>query len=106
MRAPSLPYGGDYEGLRGAFGHATGYRSAWDPLQGNAERELGAEIITDSDRVVVLWDQKGRNPISGEVFEMPVVSVYRMKDGRIIDSRMFHFDVAASRAFLDRGTAP
>jgi uncharacterized protein YciI/ketosteroid isomerase-like protein len=104
--APSLPYGGDYEGLPGAFGHATGYRRAWDPLQGNAERELGAEIIADPDRVVVLWNQKGRNPINGEVFEMPVASVYRMKDGRIIDSRMFHFDVAASRAFLNGGTAP
>lgn len=103
--APSLPYGGDYQGLRGAFGHATGYRSAWDPLQGDAERELDAEIIADPDRVVVLWEQKGRNPVSGEIFAMPVASVYRMKDGRIVDSRMYHFDVAASRAFLDRAAA-
>jgi uncharacterized protein len=104
--AASLPYGGDYQGFRGAVDHATGYRNAWNPLQGHAERELGAEIIADPDRVVVLWDQKGRNPVSGEVFEMPVASVYRMKEGRIIDSRMFHFDVAASRDFLDRGIAP
>jgi len=104
--APSLPYGGDYEGLRGAFDHGTGYRGAWDLLQGPAERELDAEFIAERDRVVVLWKQKGRNSASGEIFKMPAVSVYRLRDGRIIDSRMYHFDVAASRAFLDRGTAP
>jgi uncharacterized protein len=102
--APSLPYGGNYKGFQGAFDHAIGYRRAWDRLQGNAERELGAEIIADPDHVVVLWSQKGRNPADGEAFEMPVASVYRMKEGRIVDSRMFHFDAAASRDFLHRAT--
>ena len=102
--APSLPYGGDYDGLRGAFDHAVGYQGAWDPLQENAERELQAEVIAGGDRVVVLWKQRGRNRQSGETFEMAVASVYHMKDGRIVDSRMFHFDAGASRAFLDRAT--
>jgi uncharacterized protein YciI/ketosteroid isomerase-like protein len=102
--APSLPYGGSYRGFRGAFAHATDYRAAWDPVQGDAERQLGAEIVAGPDCVVVLWCQKGRNPVNAEAFEMPVASVYRMKDGRIVDSRMFHFDAAASRDFLDRAT--
>jgi hypothetical protein len=62
------------------------------------------EIVAGPDCVVVLWSQKGRNPVSAEVFEMPVASVYRMKDGCIVDLRMFHFDAAASRDFLDRAT--
>lgn len=102
--APSLPYGGSYKGLRGALSHAMGYRAAWDPVQGDAERQLGAEIVAAPDCVVVLWSQKGRNPVSAEVFDMPVASVYRIEDARIVDLRMFHFDAAASRDFLDRAT--
>jgi uncharacterized protein len=37
---------------------------------------------------------------------MPAVSVYQMKDGRVVDSRMFHFDTAAVIGFLKRAGRP
>lgn len=105
--APSLPYGGVYKGHQGAFQHATGYRAAWDGLQAENERSLGAEVLAAGDRVMVFWTQKGRVAATNQNFAMPVVSVYRMEAGRVIESRMFHFDVAATRDFLNAcsGTA-
>jgi ketosteroid isomerase-like protein len=61
---------------------------------------MEAQILADADRVVVLWSLRGRKAANGETFEMPVASVYHMKDGRVFDSRMFHFDAVASRDFL------
>jgi hypothetical protein len=34
------------------------------------------------------------------------VSVYHMKDGRVVDARMFHFDTAAVIGFLERANRP
>ncbi len=100
--APSLPYGGDYVGVDGALRHASGYRSVWDRLQGANDRPLDPEVIAQGERVAVVWHQRARDRASNALLDMPVVSVYRMKDGRIVDARMFHFDAAASREFLER----
>ena len=100
--APSLPYGGTYHGVDGLGRHAAGYRSAWDPVQDAEARRLAPEFMPYGDRVVVLWRQRGRDASSGERFDMPAVSIYRLRDARIVESRMFHFDAGAVRAFLDR----
>jgi ketosteroid isomerase-like protein/uncharacterized protein YciI len=100
--AASLPYGGDYRGSEGALRHGQGFRAAWDRFQPRAARGLDPRIIADGDHVVVLWCHKVENAETGDNLELPAVSVYRMENAKIADSRMFHFDTAALLRFLER----
>jgi hypothetical protein len=103
--AASLPYGGDYHGLEGALRHGQGFRAAWDRFQPHEARGLNPRIVADDDHVVVLWHHKVENAVSGDRLELPAVSVYRMENAKIADSRMFHFDTAALLHFLERNVA-
>ena len=98
--APSLPYGGEYRGQEGAIRHAEGFRSTWDRYQPEASRNLEPEFFALGDRVTVLWRFRAQRP-TGESIDLPVVSIYRLRDSRIIESRMFHFDTAALLQFLE-----
>src|SRR5262245_18052259 len=98
--AASLPYGGDYHGLEGALRHGQGFRAAWDRFQPNERRGLDPRLFADGDHVVVLWEHKVENVETGDRLELPAVSVYRLKNAKIADSRMFHFDTAALLRFL------
>lgn len=100
--AASLPYGGDYRGHEGALHHGQGFRAAWDRFQPHEARGLDPRIIADGDHVVVLWHHKLENPETGDRLDLPAISVYRMQNAKIADSRMFHFDTAALLRFLDR----
>ena len=70
--------------------------------QPHEERGLNPRIIADGDHVVVLWRHKVENAETGDKIDLPAVSVYRMENAKIIDSRMFHFDTAALLQFLAR----
>jgi ketosteroid isomerase-like protein/uncharacterized protein YciI len=98
----SLPYGGDYSGDGAVARHAHGYNTAWEGLQSDSDRGLEPKFFADQNQVVVLWRQKGRSSC-GQRFDMEAASVYRIKDGRVVDARMFHFDTASVRDFLERG---
>lgn len=100
--AQSLPYGGDYGGKAGVAAHAQEYEATWAPLQDRELQDLQPTFLAAGDRVAVLWRQRGLNARTGERFDMPCTSIYLMRAGRVLESRMFHFDVAAVRAFLDR----
>jgi ketosteroid isomerase-like protein len=102
---PSLPYGGDYSGDDAVARHAQAFSNAWQGLQSADDRRLEPHILADGDHVIVLWRQKGTSA-DGDRFDMPAVSVYQMKDGRVVDSRMFHFDAAAVTRFLERASRP
>jgi ketosteroid isomerase-like protein len=103
--APSLPYGGDYSGDDAVARHAQAFKAAWQGLQSINDRSLEPRFLADGDHVIVLRRQKGTFA-DGEIFDMPAVSVYQMKDGRMVDSRMFHFDTAAVIGFLKRASRP
>jgi hypothetical protein len=81
--APSLPYGGEYHGYEGALRHGQGFRATWDRFQSS---------------------NKAENYETGERIDLPAAGVYRFVDGKVVDSRMFHFDIAALLKFL--GNAP
>jgi uncharacterized protein YciI/ketosteroid isomerase-like protein len=98
--AESLPYGGDYSGPDLPH-HGQGYRAAWNRFQPNERRGLDPQILADGDHVVVLWRHKLENLKTGDSLDLPAVSVYRMENTKIIDSRMFHFDTAALLRFLE-----
>jgi len=99
--AESLPYGGVYRGLEGAERHARGYAQAWGGLQTPAEYKLGAVFLDAGDHVVALWRQRGVAAGGSRKFDMPAVSVYRLRGGKVVESQMFHADAVAVRQFLE-----
>jgi ketosteroid isomerase-like protein len=99
--APSLPYGGDYRGRDGVAQHGLGYLEAWDRLQTEEDRRLEAEFVGSGDRVFVRWRQKAHSR-DGEQLDLPVISVYRLREGRVVESIMHHLDTAALLEFLAR----
>jgi len=104
--APSLPYGGEHSGLEGVLRHAERFRATWDRYQSEDSRELEPEFLAIANRVIVLWRLRAR-AANGEGIDLPVVSIYRLKDEKIIESRMYHFDTVALMRFLNRaGTDP
>jgi uncharacterized protein len=76
-----------------------------EPLQSPALQDLQPTFLVANDQVIVLWRQRGVNNQTGEEFDMPAASVYKMTDGRVLEARMFQFGAALARAFLDRARA-
>jgi hypothetical protein len=49
----------------------------------------------------VLWRHRAENHETGERIDLPAAGFYRFVDERVVDSRMFHFDIAALLKFLN-----
>jgi ketosteroid isomerase-like protein len=99
--APSLPYGGEHRGHEGILRHGTGYVEAWNLLQTEEDRNLDPEFFGAGDRVFVLWRQRAHAD-DGMELDLPVISEYRLRNGRVVESIMHHFDTAALVGFLGR----
>lgn len=101
--ADSLPYGGDHRGLKGARRHAYGFWHTWRFLQSSGERELGATFLDGGDCVVALFRHRAHSA-DGKRVDLPVVGVYEVRGGRVVEARMFHFDTAEISEFLKRAS--
>jgi ketosteroid isomerase-like protein len=99
--APSLPYGGEFLGHEGALRHGQGFRATWDRFQPSKTRGLEPRFVAQGDHVAVLWRHRAKNHETGERIDLPAAGFYRFVDGRVVDSRMFHFDIAALLKFLN-----
>jgi ketosteroid isomerase-like protein len=98
--AKSLPYGGEFHGHEGGQRHALGALGAWENLQPPGERTMNAKFLdAGEDYVIVLWRQRGVRS-DGENFNAPVVSVYKMGGGKIVESQMFQADTNALLQFM------
>ncbi len=104
--APSLPYGGDYRGHQGAIDHVQGFYRTWEGLKqreplAEAGRE-GTPIIlqTTQDYVVVFGRQRAVAPQSGRSLDVPEVFVFKMRDGKVVESWMLNQDTVAILEFL------
>lgn len=102
--AASLPYGGVHYGLEGAKQHIEGAAQTWNPLTSSAERKMDAVFLDAGEYVVVLWRLKGWEASSGKTLDAPAASVYRMREGKIIESQMFYSDTVAIVRFLEGKT--
>ena len=98
--ADSLPYGGEYRGHDGVVQHGLGYVRTWDPVQTDEDRELQLEFVGVGDTVFVLWRQKA-HARDGSRLDLPAISVYRLRNGRVVESQMHHLDTAALVEFLE-----
>ncbi|OWY64177.1 hypothetical protein B7486_48740 [cyanobacterium TDX16] len=99
--AESLPYGGIHHGFEGAKQHIEGAAQTWNHLQPPAERKMDAVFLDAEDYAIVLWRLKGLAASSGRKLDLPVVSVYKMRDGKIVESQMFYSDTVAIQQFLE-----
>ena len=85
--SPALPYGGCYRGLVGVAQHAHAFLATWAPHQSAADRAMHAHIDAVADHAYVRWTLGA----SGRRF--PMISHYRFRAGRIVESRMYPFDL-------------
>lgn len=105
IREPSsLPYGGDYRGLEGVERHAVGWLRTWGNLQSEAERKLNATFHDVGDAVIARWSLRARLPDGAETFDTPMVGVYRLREGKLVDTQMFYADTGAVLQFLEQAT--
>lgn len=97
--AGSLPYGGEHRGPQGARRHAYGFWRTWRFLQSAEETKLGATFLDGGDRVVALFRHRAHST-EGKKIDLPVVGVYAVRGGKVIEARMFHFDTYEISNFL------
>lgn len=99
--AAVLPYGGTYRGHNGALAHALGFLAAWNPYQGPEELKLDPQFWGDgAGNVCVLFFHRAVDPVRGVRLDAPEVSIYQIRDRRVMRSQMFHADSAAVAQFL------
>lgn len=96
--AETLPYGGVYHGHEGANRHGEGYVGTWGAVQKPNEQKLDPTILDAGECVVVLWRQRAAK--GEKKLDLSAASVYKMRDGKIIESEMFQ-DTAAILQFLE-----
>jgi ketosteroid isomerase-like protein len=100
--AGSLPYGGVYREQDGAREHSARFRRTWGAFQGPDERRLDPVFFEGADgRVAVLFRHRAVDPEGGRSFDQPEVSIYEVREGRVVRSQMFHADSAAVIGFLE-----
>jgi ketosteroid isomerase-like protein len=98
-----LPYGGTWHGHghEGALGHAAAWFAAWAPHQGPDEIRLDASVWGDgAGNVCALFRHRAIDSATGARIDAPEVSIYRVRNGRIVHAQMFHADSAAVARFL------
>jgi ketosteroid isomerase-like protein len=102
VREPgSLPYGGEYRGPEGVRRHAAAWLRTWSPLQPGDERKLGAAFVEAGDDVVVRWRLRARAPDGESMLDMPMVSLYKLRDEKVMLAQMFYSDTVAVLRFLE-----
>ncbi len=102
VREPgSLPYGGEYRGPEGVRRHAAAWLRTWSPLQPGDERKLGAAFVDAGDDVGVRWRLRARAPDGDRTLDMPMVSLYKLRDGKVALAQMFYTDTVEVLRFLE-----
>lgn len=98
--APSLPYGGDHVGLEGAVEHARAFLATWGDRQRPEHHDVHAHWVVGHEEVACRWELRAAE--GRQTRRFLAMSHYRFRDGLIVESRMFHFDLPAVLGFLSR----
>jgi ketosteroid isomerase-like protein len=102
IREPgSLPYGGEYHGLEGMRRHAARWMRTWAALQPGDERKLDAAFIDAGDHVISCWRLRARTPDGDETLDVPMVGIYKLRDGKLLEAQMFYSDTTEVLRFLE-----
>ncbi|HVA08363.1 MAG TPA: nuclear transport factor 2 family protein [Acidimicrobiales bacterium] len=88
IREPaSLPYGGTFHGIEGHADLSARTGAFWD-----FDQMVPAEYVCEGDVVVALNRMTGRVRSTGTPVDMPLIAVWRFRDGRILSADIFPFD--------------
>ena len=93
--APSMPYGGSWRGFDGWLRLLDEELKAYDDMSYMVE-----EYMAGGDWVAVLihWTVRGKK--TGKIASFPATELFRLRDGKVIEMRMFYYDTKrASEVF-------
>jgi ketosteroid isomerase-like protein len=62
---------------------------------------LGAAFVDAGDDVVIRWRLRARAPDGERMLDMPMVSLYKLRDGKVMLAQMFYSDTVAVLRFLE-----
>ena len=82
-QSPSLPWGGDHEGLDGAF---TFFLTLVEHIQSQVTTE---NLFAAGDHVVQTGRTRGTVVANGARFDIPEVHVWELRDGKVITFRVY-----------------
>ncbi len=97
-QSPDLPWGGEFHGHAGYEEWARQMSRAFDRLEVKDTR-----FFTEDDTVVITCRLVTRARASGEVLDLPMAQVVRIRNGRIVEFRPFYWNVPAYREAVGSG---
>lgn len=86
----SMPYGGEWHGHEGFRRFLEVMDRTWSKMGPLSPPEL----IEQGDTVIVLATLDARARATDRVVQPPVCQVVRVRDGRLLEARMFYWDTA------------
>ncbi|WP_046242630.1 nuclear transport factor 2 family protein [Hymenobacter terrenus] len=89
VQAPSLPYGGEWVGATGLADFFRAFFSYWAAFSSEDVAYFAAD-----DTVVATSTGVGTTH-AGQVRRLPMVQVYRLREGQLASAQPFYFDTAA-----------
>ena len=92
-QSPDLPWGGEFHGHAGYEDWARRMGAAFDRLDVRDRR-----FFVEGDTVVVACRLLTRARASGDMLDMPMTQVIRVRGERIVEFRPFYWNVPAYRA--------
>lgn len=95
-----VPYQGEYHGYDGLARHAEAWGATWGDLQSESDRALDAEFHEAGDLVVARFRLRAGSPDGEHTLDIPVVGIYRLRNGRLLEFHMFNGDHAKVTRFL------
>lgn len=104
--ASSLRYGGEFRGHAGAIEHVEAFFRTWEGLKPGELLEAARRqyplifLETTQDYVVVFGRHLAAEPQSGAWLSVPEAFVFKVRDGRVIESWMLNQDTVAILKFL------
>ncbi len=97
IQADSLPFGGQWHGREGFERWMQAFGEAWSSVSATDLR-----FFEHDDTVVVVAQMEATARASGQSFHAPICHVVRIRDGLLMEFRMFYWDTVATNRALAR----
>ena len=87
IEAPSLPYGGTFEGIEGLLKAFQIVFATWKDCQITLQ-----EVVGEGEWVVGLSQMSGTSSATGKAFKQSLAEVFRVVNGKVLEIKPFYFD--------------
>ena len=95
---PELPYGGSFYGIEAVRKAHAATRDYYDRIRTEIE-----QIICSDDLAIMYFQFNFRARKTGQTGSFPMIEVFRLRHGKVIEWRGFHFAPGAIAAMLEGG---